>query len=204
MLVGPWEPVSQPRGPGEGVVGSGRPGHRDAPDATPRVVIEAANPAADAHVRQALEAARSAGWVAVAGWLQPRGPIVCHGLVTSDADAVQALRAAVEGAGVVILARAERQTIDRLVDDLRRLGPVSHVTADAAGPAAVAPERRRLIQLLADGWTLGEAAAELGLSRRTADRRLDDARRALGTETTAEAVAQARRLGWLDMPSTAE
>jgi DNA-binding NarL/FixJ family response regulator len=178
--------------------GSGGQADRDGLHATPRVVIEAANAAADAHVRHALDVARVAGWQAVAGWIQPRGRIVCHGPVASDSDAVQALRAALEGAGVVVTASASRETIDRLVDDLRRLGPVEHVTADAPGPAVVAPERRRLLQLLAEGWTLGEAATELGWSRRTADRRLDAARRALGTETTAEAVAQARRLGWVD------
>jgi len=62
----------------------------------------------------------------------------------------------------------------------------------------VSDEWRHLLRLLADGWTLGEAASELGLSRRTADRRLDAARRELGTATTAEAVARARRLGWLE------
>jgi DNA-binding NarL/FixJ family response regulator len=166
--------------------------------AAPLVVIEAANPAADAHLQRALGAARSAGWLPTAGWLAPRGPVVCHGAIATDADAVLALRAAVGGAGVVILAATPRATTDRLIDDLRRLGAVDHVTADAPGPAAVSDEWRHLLRLLADGWTLGEAASELGLSRRTADRRLDAARRELGTATTAEAVARARRLGWLE------
>lgn len=185
-------------------MGSGRPADRDALRGAPRTVVEAANPEADAHVRRVLDASRAGGWQLVAGWLAPRGRIVCHGAVASDADAVLALRAAVAGAGVVILAETPRQTTDRLIDDLRRLGPVDHVTADAPGPAELADERRRLLRLLADGWTLGEAAVELGLSRRTADRRLDAARRALGTETTAEAVAQARRLGWLDAAGGAD
>lgn len=134
----------------------------------------------------------------MAGWIAPRGRVACHGVVASDADAVLALRAAVGGAGVVIVARADRETTDRLVDDLRRLGSVRHLTADVPAPAAVDEEQRRLLALLADGWTLGEAAAELGLSRRTADRRLDAARHALGAERTAEALARARALGWFD------
>jgi DNA-binding NarL/FixJ family response regulator len=166
--------------------------------APPLVVIESSNPGADAHVRRALDAARAAGWLPIAGWLAPRGRSVCHGEVASDADAVLALRAALDGAGVVIVSRAGRETTDRLVDDLRRLGPVEHLTADAPAPLAVDAELRRLLRLLADGSTLGEAAAELGLSRRTADRRLDAARRALGAERTAEAVARARKLGWFD------
>jgi DNA-binding CsgD family transcriptional regulator len=56
------------------------------------------------------------------------------------------------------------------------------------------------LSLLSDGFTLGEASARLGISRRTADRRLADARRALGAERTAEAVARARQAGWLAGP----
>jgi DNA-binding NarL/FixJ family response regulator len=49
-------------------------------------------------------------------------------------------------------------------------------------------EQRQLLQLLADGLSLAEAAAFLHLSRRTAERRLTEARGALGVTTTAEAV----------------
>ncbi|HEX8025683.1 MAG TPA: helix-turn-helix domain-containing protein, partial [Candidatus Limnocylindrales bacterium] len=156
----------------------------------PLVVIESANPAADAHLRRALASAVAAGWKPIPGWLAPRGRIVCHGTVASDADAVQALRAAVGGAGVVVVAAADRETIDRLLDNLRRLGRVEHLTADTAPAPAVDAEQRQLLRLLADGWTLGEAATELGLSRRTADRRLDAARRALDAERTADALAR--------------
>ncbi len=170
----------------------------------PLVVIESANPAADAHARRAIGAAEAAGWQPVAGWLAPRGRVVCHGPVISDDDAVLALRAAVDGAGVVILAGAPRETIDRLVDDLRRLGTVEHLTADVPAPAVIDREQRRLLALLAEGWTLGEAAAELGWSRRTADRRLDGARQMLGAERTADALAKARRLGWFAPTGDAE
>ena len=164
----------------------------------PLIVIEAANPAADAHVRRALDSVRAAGWRPNPGWIAPRGRVACHGVVASNADAVLALRAAIGGAGLVIVATTTRETIDRLVDDLRRLGPVEHVTADVPARAAIDEDQRRLLRLLADGWTLGEAAAELGLARRTADRRLDAARRTLGVERTAEALARARQLGWFD------
>jgi DNA-binding NarL/FixJ family response regulator len=162
----------------------------------PLVVIESANPAADAHARRAIDAAEAAGWQPVVGWLARRGRVVCHGAVASDADAILALRAAVDGAGVVIIAAAPRETVDRLVDDLRRLGPVEHLTADVPAPVVIDREQRRLLGLLAEGWTLGEAAAELGWSRRTADRRLEAARQILGADRTADALARARRLGW--------
>lgn len=166
--------------------------------ARPIVVIEAANPAADTHRRRAVDEAGSAGWTPVDGWLVPRGRAACHGVVRSDGDAVLALRAAISGAGVIVVADAPRDTIDRLVDDLRRLGPVRHVTEDAPAPVAADEGQRRLLRLLADGWTLGEAASELGISRRTADRRLEAARRELGADRTADALARARALGWLD------
>ena len=95
--------------------------------------------------------------------------------------------AALAGAGFVAHAKAERDVIDRLVDDLRRLGQ-DHRTGEPDAGRGLTPDERRLLDGLADGKTLGEAAAELHLSRRTADRRLASARRKLGVDTTAEAV----------------
>jgi DNA-binding CsgD family transcriptional regulator len=164
----------------------------------PCVVIESANPVADTHLRCALDAARAAGWQPVAGLLAPRGRVVCYGRVASEADAVLALRAAIDGAGLVVIVATSRETSDRLIDDLRRLGPVDHVTADVMPAPAVDPEQRRLLALLAEGLTLGEAASELGLSRRTADRRLRSAKHVLGVARTAEALAKAREAGWFD------
>jgi DNA-binding NarL/FixJ family response regulator len=53
-------------------------------------------------------------------------------------------------------------------------------------------EERRLLELLAAGQALGEAAEALHLSRRTADRRMAAARGKLGVRSTAEAVLVAR------------
>ncbi len=170
----------------------------------PLVVIESANPAAEAHLARVLDAARAAGWHPLGTWIAARGRVVCHGRIASAEEAVLALRAAVAGAGVVIVAATSREVTDRLVDDLRRLGPVEHVTADVGPRAAVDETQRRLLQLLAQGWTLGQAATHLGLPRRTADRRLGAARRALGAERTADALARARELGWLDVIGAAE
>ena len=62
----------------------------------------------------------------------------------------------------------------------------------------IGPDARAILGLLAEGQSLGEAADILGLSRRTADRRLAEGRRALGVERTTEAIARAQRLGWLE------
>jgi DNA-binding NarL/FixJ family response regulator len=108
--------------------------------------------------------------------------------VDDAGDAAEALLAAVGGASVVVHALAERDVIDRLVDDLRRLGPVDHRTGESEPRPGLTPDERRLLDALAAGKTLGAAAAELHLSRRTADRRLASARGKLGVATTAEAV----------------
>jgi DNA-binding NarL/FixJ family response regulator len=52
-------------------------------------------------------------------------------------------------------------------------------------------EQRRLLALLACGFSVPEAARRLHLSRRTAERRLAEARAALGATTNAEAVLRA-------------
>ena len=105
--------------------------------------------------------------------------------------------AAFAGYGLRVEVREGSPTVDRLVDDLRRLGPVDHRVVVATSGTSITPQARALLGLLAEGLTLGEAAASLGLSRRTADRRIADARRALGAERTTEAITLARRAGWL-------
>lgn len=71
--------------------------------------------------------------------------------------------------------------------------------AGGAGAATnVDPDARALIGHIAAGATLGEAARALHLSRRTADRRLAQARRTMGVERTVVVIAWAHRLGWLD------
>jgi DNA-binding CsgD family transcriptional regulator len=149
----------------------------------PLVVVEASERA----LAQCVRELEREGFPVIHGWRQD-GSIVCVGDVADAADAAEALLAAVAGAGLVVHARADRAVIDRLVDDLRRLGAVDHRTTEpGAGPVLTADERR-LLDRLADGQTLGQAAADLNLSRRTADRRLASAREKLGAETTAEAI----------------
>lgn len=149
----------------------------------PLVVVEASERAHAAAVRE-LELA---GARVVRTWANDAG-VVCAGAVRDAADAARALLAAVAGAGPVVYAQAERHVVDRLVDDLRRFGPVDHRTGEPAATDELTADERRLLDSLADGRTLGEAAAELHLSRRTADRRLASARRKLAVATTAEAV----------------
>ena len=78
----------------------------------------------------------------------------CTGTVRDAADATEALLAAVAGAGLVVHAQAPRDIIDRLVDDLRRLGPVEHVVSADPVPAPIlTSEEQRLLDALANGKT---------------------------------------------------
>jgi DNA-binding NarL/FixJ family response regulator len=159
---------------------------------------------ADSSLARARTRLEDAGWRMVDGFgSRPAlARAVLVGEVVTARDAVSALLAALDGFGLLIRAAPEDAAIlDRLVDDLRRLGPVEHVAepgsdAEARGPI-LHPEGRAILGLLAEGHSLGEAAHLLGLSRRTADRRLADARSALGVTRTTEAIARASRQGWL-------
>jgi DNA-binding NarL/FixJ family response regulator len=60
------------------------------------------------------------------------------------------------------------------------------------GERVLDEEQQQLLSLLAEGLTVREAATRLHLSRRTAERRLAEARAALGAATNAEAVLRAQ------------
>lgn len=105
--------------------------------------------------------------------------------------AADALRRALSGTSLVIHAVAPRAVLNRLYEDLRRVGPVEVLTAvSPPGPGDQLDEDgRALLGLLAQGITLNEAAESLHLWLRTANRRLAAARVALGVATTLEAIA---------------
>ncbi|QGG94396.1 hypothetical protein [Actinomarinicola tropica] len=145
------------------------------------------------------------GWVVVDGWRTPAprtatGPVVRAGTVVDSEGAAAVVLAALEGDGVLVHATASggtgRELVDQLCDDLRRIGPLEHhVGGSASSDAPVLDDdQERLIELLAGGMRLGDAAAALHISRRTADRRLAAARLAYGAPTTAALLAaHARR-----------
>ena len=160
----------------------------------PLVVVEGS----DELLTATLAELRAAGWAAAPGFVdsgRAHTPLVRYGVVTTATDAASALLAALAGCGLVIEARCASDVLDRLLQDLRHVGPVEQRRV-LAPLVPASDDGRRLLRLLAAGLSLGEAAAELGLPRRTADRRLADVRRRLGVARTAEAVARARRLGW--------
>ncbi|UMG94604.1 hypothetical protein [Nocardioides sp. TF02-7] len=156
--------------------------------ALPYVVVEA-GPDVLADARAEL---RSLGWEVVDRLAEERAGGLVLALAVRDADeAAVALFTAIEGVGLLVDARAERPVIDRLCDDLRRLGHLEHRVA-APGPL-LTDDERALLDLLASGSTLGAAATHLHLSRRSADRRLAAARTKLAADTTGQAIAAYRR-----------
>lgn len=151
----------------------------------------------------AVADARSAGWRILPGFDLPPGSlsdVVLAGPVRTANDAGQVVLAAVAGAGLIAHAAADRDVIDLLCDDLRRFGRLDHrVGEDPA--AALSAEERGVLEMLARGLTLGQAANRLHLSRRSADRRLASARQCLGAAHSGEAViAYRERLDRIGRP----
>jgi DNA-binding CsgD family transcriptional regulator len=146
-----------------------------------------------AHLAQELVSARENGLRLVDGWWGGEGD-VCTGVVARPEDAAAALLAAVGGAGLVADVRAPDDLVDRFCDDLRRFGRVEVLTPASPLRPRLTKTQSELLRLVAGGRTVGEAARELGITRRTADRRLAEARTVLGVDTTAEAVVAFSRV----------
>lgn len=112
----------------------------------------------------------------------------CTGSVETDDDERAAVLAAVRGAAVVVSCAHEARRA-RLVDDLRRVGDTIVVCGGAQVAHGLTDEQIALLEQLAIGASMAEAARVLLISMRTGERRLAAARKALGVRTTAEAVA---------------
>jgi DNA-binding CsgD family transcriptional regulator len=112
---------------------------------------------------------------------------VVHVVADLD-DARSAILDAVSGLHVVAhVPDGNPALVELLRLDLGRLGGVI-VIENPDGPASAPPldaQIRELLELMSAGSSLGDAAKQLHLSRRTADRRLAEARRLLGARSTA-------------------
>jgi DNA-binding CsgD family transcriptional regulator len=116
-------------------------------------------------------------------------------VVRDESDAVTAVLAALDGADVAIDPTADPALADRVQDDLRRLGRADAGPPESLTGPALGPDELHLLARIAEGMSHSEAARSLHISRRTADRRLASARRALGVATTAEALVALQRRG---------
>ena len=99
---------------------------RDAPELQTFTLVVGERTAANLLAEREIAAARAAGWTIVEGWAAPLtgDRVICVGWVGQADDARRALLAAVAGAGLIVGVRPDLPTLDRLLDDLRRLGTV--------------------------------------------------------------------------------
>lgn len=109
----------------------------------------------------------------------------------SPANATGLLLAAARGVAVAVTTDASSDDAAAFLDDLGRVAEIAPVSPSSPPLSA---DQRALLTALVAGASIGDAAAALGMSRRTATRRLADARTALGATTTAQAVAAFDRL----------
>jgi DNA-binding NarL/FixJ family response regulator len=114
--------------------------------------------------------------------------LVVLATVAVGGDAEDVLMAAARGCAVVVGLRMVPPVADQFLDDLGRLVDFLPI----ARLEALDDDQVALLERLADGDTVTEAARHLGWSRRTATRRLGDAKRRLGVSSTGEAVQALR------------
>jgi DNA-binding CsgD family transcriptional regulator len=170
----------------------GTPGTTGTPDDRPPVVL--VDDPADVE-----QAAIEPGWRSRTGFALPARPRdlsshrwVCRGVVATRDDARAAVEALERGVGLVVaLAVAGRDRL-ALLEDLDRVGRLCTPVDEAF---VLDDDQRRLLALLADGATVAVAAQQAGVSLRTANRRLADARSRLGVDSTVEAIVHRDRHG---------
>jgi DNA-binding CsgD family transcriptional regulator len=113
-------------------------------------------------------------------------------------SAAAALLLAVRGAGLVVFLDPDAPWAGGFLADLDRIDtPAPDIIDAGAGAGAAIPlsdEQCALLDLLAAGASIASAAASLYVSLRTANRRIAEARKALGAASTSEAVVAYSRL----------
>ena len=156
-------------------------------------------PEADLHPT-VVELARR-GWRPHHGLEPPPEPwdlgparIVAVGALPDLAAAQAALLCAVRGAGLVVGLDPAAPWAAGFRADLRRIAPAEPAAAGPEPVGGLTPDQRDLLELLAAGNSIARAAQLRFLSLRTANRRVAEARDALGVATTREAVLAYVRL----------
>lgn len=112
------------------------------------------------------------------------GAVTVWATVGTTDDARRVLRVVQRDADVVVRVRLVEPDRSAFMDELRRTA--REVTA--LGPPSLDDDQRALVRLLRGGLSLRDAASQLHISSRTADRRLADIRTLLGVATTAEVL----------------
>ena len=142
----------------------------------------------------ALTEIAGAGWrIAAAGATDAAEGICTLYPVRDRGDAADVVLAGLRGRAVLARIEAsEPGLVDDLLEDLSAIGPVQHRDAAAVH---LDVDTWRLVHRIVGGATLRAAAQTLHVSPRTAQRRLNAARDALGTESRAQLVRAATASG---------
>jgi DNA-binding NarL/FixJ family response regulator len=118
---------------------------------------------------------------------------VAEGSISTFEDVAVTIAAAYRGHAIVARLDAASPTLRAvLLDSFGRLGQVELRERGRTPMPRLTTLQRRMLDDLARGATIADLAAEEGLSRRTVELRLAQARASLGAHTTAEAVARHR------------
>jgi len=110
--------------------------------------------------------------------------VVVVGIVDDDISMGDALEIALSGVDQILTVSPTHA--DALRDDLRRGG----IEVWCAGPVDDRPEWASLLDAMATGASLLEAARRANLSQRSAYRKLAEARHALGVESNTAAIVE--------------
>lgn len=174
--------------------------HPDGAASAPRYLLASATEATTVLRRLARD-----GWATREGfalldnaWDVADQQLVLFGRVADLDSAALAVFAAARGAGVVVICDPDTEEGRAVLADLSRVGPVGRTAEEAPGTGhdddlPLTDEQRALLERLANGETIAAAATAEFLSLRTANRRIAQARAALGVRTTREAVLTYRR-----------
>ena len=161
----------------------------------PRVVLPV-----DGDTAAAARELTRQGWRVHQGFDLPAEPwdvgphrVIVVGPVPNAATAQAALLCVVRGAGLVATLNRAAAWAATFLADLGRVRPVNAPTP-ALDDLALSDEQRTLLDLLAEGHSIAQAARRSYLSLRTANRRVAQARAVLGVATTREAVLAYVRL----------
>ena len=157
--------------------------------------------ALDGDPNPAVRKATADGWRPQRSLDVPEGPwdlgaarhLAVGSIEHADAAAA-ALLLAVRGAGLVVFLDPEAPWAGGFLADLDRIAAPAPDTADSRTAMPLTDEQCALLDLLAAGASIASAAASLYVSLRTANRRIADARKALGAASTSEAVVAYSRL----------
>jgi DNA-binding NarL/FixJ family response regulator len=115
--------------------------------------------------------------------------IVVTGTLRTEEQVAIAVLAVVRGAAIELDVAARTPIVAAsLLDELRRIGEVETRLKAGDGGGAVDDIDLRLVELVAAGTTITDAATALGYSRRALQRRLAVLRQRTGVTTNAEAV----------------